>query len=146
MDDFLIDPGDPGYILGVAQMDDTHQEFIRLVNRIPTLQGQDFVAAFNELFEHTRKHFDDENQLMEASGFPAIREHSSEHLRVLGELDQIRQRMHAKASTHMARTYVEFGMPLWFKLHAATMDSALAAHLKNGTLAKPGTEHESEQP
>jgi hypothetical protein len=28
----------------------------------------------------------------------------------------------------MARTYVEMGMPLWFALHAATMDSALAAH------------------
>jgi hemerythrin len=127
---YLIDPDNPQYQLGLPDMDQTHREFIAIVNRCQGLNKADFMALFDELFEHTREHFASEKRLMEESGFPAIREHDDEHRRVLGELDQLRRRMIERDSTTSARTYVELGLPMWFALHAATMDSALAAHLK----------------
>ncbi|MCU7939649.1 MAG: hypothetical protein KZQ64_02760 [gamma proteobacterium symbiont of Bathyaustriella thionipta] len=66
---------------------------------------------------------------MQQTGFPAIHEHMSEHLRVLGELDRLSKKL-AHGSTVMAKSYIIVYMPEWFNLHAATMDSALAAHIK----------------
>ncbi|MEW7984060.1 MAG: hemerythrin [gamma proteobacterium symbiont of Phacoides pectinatus] len=129
--DKLLDPDNPEFVLGVKQMDDTHQEFIELLNRMPALQGQEFYDAFEQLIQHTREHFESEGELMKQSAFPANREHDSEHLRVLGEMEQMKRSMLKRGSTQIARGYVELGMPIWFKLHAATMDSALAAHIKS---------------
>jgi hemerythrin len=66
---------------------------------------------------------------MRSCGFPAIREHSDEHQRILGELGRIGQRVN-KGLVSFGRMYVREGLPDWFRLHAATMDSALAAHWK----------------
>jgi hemerythrin-like metal-binding protein len=126
----LIDNQDPRYRLGMASMDETHQEFMTLVNRLGSADKATFIQLFPQLLEHTEIHFSSENDLMESSGFPAIREHSGEHLRVLGDLHRMGQRV-AAGSVATARAYVEQALPDWFQLHAATMDSALAAHLKN---------------
>jgi hemerythrin len=67
------------------------------------------------------------------SGFPAISEHASDHQRVLGELARFEKRVVA-GSTAMARAYIREQLPHWFDLHIKTMDSALAAHLKNSQL------------
>jgi hemerythrin len=80
--------------------------------------------------EHTESHFNAENKLMESSGFFATKEHQGEHLRVLGELHHFGEKV-AAGSISLAKTYIREQMPEWFKLHAATMDSALAAHLKS---------------
>jgi hemerythrin len=72
-------------------------------------------------------------ELMERSGFPAIGEHQGEHARVLGEMARLLERV-AKGRTQMARVYVVEQVPGWFTLHARTMDSALAGHLRRGSL------------
>jgi hemerythrin-like metal-binding protein len=126
----LIDNQDPRYHLGMESMDQTHQEFIALVNGLAGADKATFIQLFPQLLEHTEDHFGSENELMESSGFPAIREHGGEHLRVLGDLHRMGQRV-AAGSITTARAYVEQALPDWFQLHAATMDNALAAHLKN---------------
>jgi hemerythrin len=68
--------------------------------------------------------------MMEESGFAAISEHISDHQRVLGELTRFGKRI-AAGSTAMARAYIREQLPQWFEIHLQTMDSALAAHLKN---------------
>ncbi len=128
--DNLIQPEDPRYQLGVVQMDTTHQEFIALVNRLNLADKKLFQSLFAELVEHTRNHFESENQLMQETAFSATSEHQGEHLRVLGELTRFAQ-MVEKGSITIAKSYVREMLPGWFTLHAATMDSALAAHLKS---------------
>lgn len=130
MSALLIDPQLPEYQLGYAAMDDTHIEFIDLVNRLGSSEKADFPALFKQLLAHTEAHFEAENELMQDSGFPAIREHQSEHLRVLGEMHRFVKQVD-KGSTAMSRAYVRERLPDWFDLHAKTMDSALAAHLKH---------------
>jgi hemerythrin-like metal-binding protein len=80
------------------------------------------------LREHTRLHFENEAKLMKSCRFPAIGEHNSEHLRVLGELAHF---SHSVATGRMgaARAYAK-ALPDWFATHLATMDAALAACLK----------------
>lgn len=126
----LIDPGDLRFELGYEAIDYTHKEFIALVNKIGKAPGEDFADLFIQLAIHTEAHFAAEERLMEQSGFPAIREHLSEHQRVLGELHRFGQRVQA-GSIVMGRAYITEQVPQWFRLHTSTMDSALAAHLNN---------------
>jgi len=125
----LIDRFDERYRLGIPRMDDTHREFVELVNRLAAAPNNDFIPLFAELQSHTSEHFEQENAWMERSNFPALREHLDEHRRVLGELDRFGQRA-AAGRVSMARAYVTEQLPHWFDLHAKTMDSALAHHMK----------------
>lgn len=125
----LIEDFERRYLLGLPEMDDTHREFVDLVNRLGEADKASFIPLFDELAKHTEAHFSAEDKLMEDSAFPAIREHRDEHQRVLGELARFGQRV-ATGSVLMGRAYITQQLPKWFDLHAVTMDSALAAHLK----------------
>jgi hemerythrin-like metal-binding protein len=109
-------------------MDQTHQEFVHLVNLLDEAGKDIFMELFIELVEHTERHFQAENELMEDSPLPAIREHMDEHPRVTGEMNRL-ARMVDSGSFTMARAFVHERLPDWFNLHTQTMDSALAAHL-----------------
>lgn len=121
-------PWDERYKLGVAEMDATHREFVELADALQAASDDEFPGLFAELREHTRLHFEHEGKLMKACRFPAIGEHNSEHLRVLGELAHFARSV-AAGRLAAARSYAK-GLPAWFGTHLATMDSALAAKLK----------------
>jgi hemerythrin len=125
----LLDAEDPKLQLGLAGMDDTHREFIELLNSLNACSGSDFPALFNQLVEHTEAHFEMEKALMLESGFPAREEHVGDHQRILGQLVKFRERVNAGKSSMMARAYVREQLPGWFTTHLITMDSALSAHL-----------------
>jgi hemerythrin len=110
-------------------MDNTHRQFIDLVNRLGQADNTQFPTLFEELEQHTQEHFEAENRLMQQTSFAASWEHRDEHLRLLGELAQIRRQV-VKGRMLLARAYVRQQLPGWFHVHALTMDSALAAHLK----------------
>jgi hemerythrin-like metal-binding protein len=131
----LIEAFEQRYLLGITSIDDTHREFVDLVNRLGVAAKPEFIQLFDELFTHTQAHFEQENRLMETSDFPAMREHTDEHQRILGELNRFSQRV-AAGSIMMGRAYVTQQLPQWFDLHAKTMDSALASHLKSEKVAK----------
>ncbi len=116
------------HALGVPAMDDTHREFVELADALLVASDEDFPALFVRLHEHTRQHFEDEGKLMKACRFPAIGEHNSEHLRVLGELAHFARSVKA-GRLATARSYAK-ALPDWFATHLATMDSALAGCLK----------------
>jgi hemerythrin len=127
----LINPDDPHYMLGVDSMDETHVEFIELVNALGNAKEKaGFITLFSKLVKHTEAHFGSESELMEKTDFPAIREHNDEHQRLLGELHRFALKVNL-GSIIVARAYVQERLPDWFKLHAASMDSALAAHIKS---------------
>ena len=116
--------------VGYAPIDQDHQAFVDLLNQLASADNKTFPALFQQLFEHTERHFELENQLMEHFSFPAITEHKGEHLRVLGEFKQFKKRVD-KGLIAFGRSFVNERLPQWFTLHASTMDSALAAHIKS---------------
>ncbi len=125
----LIENFEQRYLLGLEAMDDTHREFVELVNSLDGADKASFIYLFRELHEHTQSHFEQEQQWMENSGYPGMREHMDEHRRVLGEMNRFAQRV-AAGSVVMGKAYVTQQLPQWFDLHARMMDSALANHLK----------------
>jgi hemerythrin len=123
-------------LLGVPAMDQTHREFVTLLGGLAGLDGVAFRDGFGELLRHTVEHFQQEQRQMAASGFPARHEHQGEHERVLGELMHLRAGLEQGRST-LARAYVRERLPAWFRDHARSMDSALAAHLRARSGAAP---------
>lgn len=117
------------HALGVDEMDATHREFTALVNLLAECDDQDFAALFGKLLEHCRLHFTNEGRLMRISRFPALNEHEGEHHRIYGDLVQM-QRAVQRGRLMLPRAFVKQGLETWFSLHLASMDAALAAHLK----------------
>jgi hemerythrin-like metal-binding protein len=115
--------------LGIDEMDQTHREFTALVNLLGEANDAEFVALFGKLLDHSRQHFSNEGRLMRISRFPALGEHEGEHHRVYADLVQMNRAVQ-RGRLMLARAYVRTGLTEWFALHLATMDSALAAHLK----------------
>lgn len=117
------------YELGHGPMDATHREFIDLVNALAAASDADAVAALRALIEHTEVHFAQEGRWMEASEFPPIHCHEGEHQRVLESLNSVLA-MAEKGNPGLGRV-VAGELPAWFDNHAATMDAALAWHMRN---------------
>lgn len=119
----------PLHALGVAEMDGTHEDFVRELAAVQRADDAEFPQLFNELHRHLRIHFDNESRLMRECRFPPLAIHEAEHRRVLGEVALIGRSV-ARGQLGLARAYVAVGMVDWFHNHLATMDSALAACIK----------------
>jgi len=117
------------HALGMAEMDTTHREFIALVAALIAADAAAFPALFQQLVDHTRKHFTAEGVLMRNSKYRGLPEHEGEHHRVLGELLQLNRSL-KRGHLPLVRAYVKQGLMEWFDTHVATLDAALAMHLK----------------
>ena len=115
--------------VGYDLIDNDHDEFISLLNKLDAADNGEFPALFQHLYEHTEQHFDRENQLMKQFAYPGEIEHKGEHQRVLGEFKQFKTRVD-KGMIAFGRSFVRDRLPQWFGLHVTTMDSALVAHIK----------------
>lgn len=125
----LIEDFESRFILGIPAMDLSHREFADLVNQMDEAGDATFVYLFTDLINHSRAHFASEEVMMARTQFPATREHRDEHRRVLGELNALREQLRS-GRISLARAFVREQLPDWFALHAVTMDSALASHIK----------------
>lgn len=117
------------YTLGDDQMDNTHLEFLKLCLETSRATGADFAEKFQTLFSHTGQHFADEEARMQATNYPAYGEHRADHQRILGDMNRFCQRLQGPRAV-MAKAWLNDNLPCWFDVHAKTMDSSLAAHLK----------------
>lgn len=120
---------DAVHALGVDEMDRTHREFAALAGLLMAADDDDFALLFGKLLDHTREHFSNEGRLMRISRFPALAEHEGEHHRVYGDLLQMNRAVQ-NGRLLLARAYVRTGLAEWFGLHLASMDAALAMHLR----------------
>lgn len=118
----------PNYELDIALMDETHRDFAALVNQLGAASDSELLACFDALLEHTVAHFEQENVWMKECGFPPIDCHVGEHQRVLQALRSVRHLL-VNGDLAIARRAGEEMVP-WFANHAATMDHALAFHIK----------------
>lgn len=125
----MLEQFEATYAMGDASIDHTHREFLELCIAAAQAQGAAFAERFAALFAHTQAHFADEEARMQASAYPAFGEHRAHHQNLLGDMDRFCQRAGAGRSA-MARAWLNDSLPQWFDLHARTMDSALAVHLR----------------
>jgi hemerythrin len=112
-----------------TDVDATHQALAELIAGLIAADSAAFASRFQALIALFKLHVAEEGGLMRASRYQGLAEHEGEHHRVLGELVQLNLSIR-RGRVALARAYVKEGLAPWFDLHLATMDAALAAHLR----------------
>ncbi len=124
--------------VAVESMNATHREEVELINRLGKLlraatDGAPDDAAISEQLktwlEHTRRHFERENRLMQEYGFPPYAVHAAEHANVLTELEALRNLWEQNHDPEPLARYVFDRWPAWFDMHVNSMDRVTARFL-----------------
>jgi hemerythrin len=109
-------------------MDETHEEFVELLNRLADAPDEKMLAVLDEFIVHTEEHFAQEQRWMEQMTYPPLTCHVREHDGVLEIAHEVRRRVAAGETRFgqvLARAVAE-----WFSNHAASMDNVLALYMK----------------
>lgn len=78
------------FAIGIAQIDEQHQQLFSLVNQIslqkekPTLQ-----YLYMQLYKYTREHFHAEEEVMKAASFPGYHAHKAIHDEIISQLNEL---------------------------------------------------------
>lgn len=115
----------------MSEMDDTHREFIALYNSADLSNVESFKTTVIKLIHHTKHHFEEEEKFMDKYNYPRVREHKEEHEKVLAEMAYFLQISRSVFGLKMLKSYYLQKLPEWFELHLLSMDSDLAAYLKD---------------
>ena len=114
---------------GDDRMDDTHEEFVDMLNRLLATPPAEQLPLYREFVAHTVEHFAQEERWMLATGFSADNCHASHHATILETLNAVVdhfQQGDTEIINRLAEALVE-----WFPQHAASMDAGLALHMKD---------------
>jgi hemerythrin-like metal-binding protein len=114
--------------LGQWVMDETHREFVELLNRFGAAEDADRLARLDEFIAHTEAHFRQEEAWMERMQFPPLGCHRTEHEGVLEVMREVRKRI-AGGEPHYGPVLAK-AIAEWFPLHAQSMDSVLALYIR----------------
>lgn len=112
------------YLLGYTAMDDTHREFVTLVDALLTAPDAGLAQALDAFAAHAVAHFEQEDGWMRGTDFPAADCHIDEHAKVLASVREVQQEL-AAGNAVLVRELAQALMD-WFPGHADYMDSALA--------------------
>ncbi|GLS16933.1 hemerythrin domain-containing protein [Hydrogenophaga electricum] len=128
---------------GDGRMDDTHEEFVQMLNQLLALPESEQLPLYLRFVDHTVEHFAQEERWMVAIGFAPDNCHASHHATILETLRAVTEH-YEKGDTDIINRLAE-ALVEWFPQHAATMDAGLALHMKEvgfdsrtETLADPG--------
>lgn len=125
-----------------ALMDETHQEFVALCAALSLSdEHSSYLERLDALIEHSKSHFEQENQWMQDFAFPPAACHQGEHDAVLQVMQEVRRR-YAGGEHDLGQSLAE-ELPLWFEHHVDTMDNMLAQFMINNGLAIEESEQAS---
>jgi hemerythrin len=118
----------PSLSVGDTRMDDTHAEFVTLLNQILATPQDHQLPLYRAFVDHTVEHFAQEERWMLATGFSADNCHASHHATILETMNAVVEH-YEKGDTEIITRLAE-ALAEWFPQHAASMDAGLALHLK----------------
>ena len=117
-------PWTDSYLLGFPPMDDTHREFVEIVNAMLAANDEAFLSHMRAFAVHAERHFAEERTWMEETDFPATQCHVDEHAAVMKSVQQVEQIVAQGDVAEGRRLAAE--LQRWFPGHADYMDSALS--------------------
>ncbi|MDD3518527.1 MAG: hemerythrin family protein [Chromatiales bacterium] len=94
-------------------------------------------AALGVLLEHVEAHFEGENRMMEAAGFPALPVHVGEHRRVLARLQEVLADWRSTRDVSALANYFFDEHMDWMMQHISTMDFVTAQFLSMRGVTAP---------
>ena len=80
------------YSVGNKKIDKQHKQIFALANSLTEVYDQYRIKhTIMDLFKYARKHFSDEEKMMEEIGYPKLEEHRQIHLDMIERLTEISQ-------------------------------------------------------
>lgn len=117
------------FLLGYTPMDRTHEEFVTCVAALQAATDAELPACLEALAAHCVRHFQQEEQWMTATEFPAAQCHADEHAAVLKSVREVQALLHDPAHADGVNVVVRNltqALVDWFPGHADYMDAALS--------------------
>lgn len=115
--------------LGEPVTDATHAEFLQLLDAAARADDAGFLPAYDAWIDHTRHHFAQEEQWMEAMGFGPRHCHAGEHQQVLAVAQAVRDKVAEEGETSLGRRLV-CELSGWFDHHVKSMDTMMVEHMQ----------------
>ncbi|BCR05047.1 hypothetical protein DESUT3_21160 [Desulfuromonas versatilis] len=119
----------------IPEMDIQHQKFFFLLNQIHQFNEEkrnnsEFLEGhFRELFAYVVTHFDDEEKLLEQTGYEGLALQKKQHKYFKEQLVQLRDQ-HFKGNAAVPQSVLNF-MRDWFLNHILEVDKQYGDYFKN---------------
>ena len=117
-----------GFKLGYGPMDDTHEEFVEIVNAMLVCPDEEILGHLDAFSAHAEAHFAQEMKWMTETDFPSTGCHGDEHEAVMKSVLEVGELLRAGGDPGEARRLAH-ALADWFPAHADYLDSALAQWL-----------------
>lgn len=114
-----------GYKLGYTPMDETHEEFVEIVNAMLVCPESELLDHLNAFVKHAESHFGEELEWMRATDFPNTDCHAEQHDAVMHSVLEVRDYLQEGGDPTEVRRLAQ-ALKDWFPGHADYLDSALA--------------------
>lgn len=118
-------PWTDAYLLGYTPMDETHREFVEIVDALLSCPAEEFIRHLDAFVEHADAHFSQEREWMAATDFPAMDCHVNEHNAVMKSVREVREHIAGGGDVANGRELAK-ELANWFPGHADYMDASLA--------------------
>jgi hemerythrin len=122
------------HVLNNKVIDVLHKEFLEIYNSVEVSSNVSIKSKAIELLAHTKRHFMEEEKLMDRYNYSRSMEHKNEHNKVLAELQFFIDKSHSVFGMNILKSYYIEKIPYWFDYHLASMDSDLVSYLNNYNL------------
>jgi hemerythrin len=107
-----------------GMMSEARSAVAQRMERLARTPDDQFVDGFNDLIAELEISFRDEEAVMEALHYPALRGHREQHARALAALHHAQPDVEG-GDVELGREALQL-LPKWLLLHRSTMDLALA--------------------
>jgi hemerythrin len=114
--------------LGYDPMDETHQEFVEIVNAMLSAPDAGLRAHLDAFMAHAEMHFAQELAWMIETDFPSTACHADEHEAVMKSVREVRDLLAAGGNPATVRELAA-ELERWLPGHTDYLDSALAQWL-----------------
>lgn len=119
---------DDSLVLDGGLVDDTHREFVDLLNRMADATDEDMLDVIDQFIAHCESHFGQEQRWMQELAYPPLSCHTGEHNSVMEIAREVRKRA-ADGELDFGRVLAK-AVAEWFVTHAASMDQVLTLYMK----------------
>ncbi len=118
--------------LNISIMDTMHHEFLALLTEIKECKSSEFLPLFENMIEHTKDHFNVEEEIMGVHNFYDKQEHLDEHVVLLDEMQYFFEK--SKKVPSFGKSYIHQYAYDKFKRHILNIDSQLAMYIKQNEI------------
>ena len=124
------------YLIGNAQIDAEHEELFRLINEFHGLwsenrKQEDIARVLNRLVAYTQIHFQHEEQIMAAAGYPKLEDHQNVHVAMVETIFKLQQSFEDKG-LHLEMDTMKF-VKAWLVEHILENDYLFRDYLARKT-------------